>query len=111
MTGRNKKNNEIAKTNKYNISKAFSEEVDKVYRKNGKIVRLSLEDLEGENSNWQIAARAMLRESSNRMNIKGMSILVSVAGTFSPTPKQKSALLAIAKQHCPNVYGNIRMEE
>ncbi len=110
MSGR-KKMSDVEVSNKYNIAKSFSDEVNKVYKKGGKVVKLSLDDLEGKNNNWQIAARAMLRESSNRMNIKGMSILVSVAGTFSPTLKQKSALLAIAKQHCPNVYGNIRMLE
>ena len=72
---------------------------------------MSLDSEEGANDHWQVLARAMLRESSNRMNIKGMEICVSVANRFSPTIGQKKAIVSIAKKHCPKVYRNIDLVE
>ena len=108
MTGRKKTTGtEIAK---YNISKTISGEVDKVAKKNGRKIKVAYGEAEGDNNHWQIIARAMLKESANRMNIKGMEICVGVANRFSPTTRQKQAIIAIAKQHCPKVYDNIRLE-
>jgi len=80
MTGRKKlTGTEIAK---YNISKTISGEVDKVAKKNGRKIKVSYEEAEGDNNHWQIIARAMLKESASRMNIKGMEICVGVANRF-----------------------------
>jgi hypothetical protein len=102
-----KKKNEVAK---YNISADLQAEVRKVLKKKGKTVNISYEDQEGLNNNWQVLARAALSEGAPRMNNQGLEICAAIAKRFSPTIGQKKALVAIARQHCPNVFNNIRLE-
>lgn len=105
MTGRKKTTG--TNVDKYKICKTFSENVNKALLKKGGKIKVSYTSTEGENDHWQRLARAMLKESADVMNIKGMSICVGVADRFSPSEAQKKAIVAIAKQHCPKVYRNI----
>jgi len=95
---------------KYNVSTDLEAEVRKILKAKGKTVEVSYNDKEGLNNNWQTLARAVLSEGAPRMNCTGLEICAGIAKRFSPTIKQKQALIAIARQHSPKVFKNIRLE-
>lgn len=93
---------------KYRISESMRDSVMKV-RKARKLP-LSLHQVEGENNNWQILCRALLAEGAGHMNQGALKILAGCAGNFTLTMKQKKAIIAIAKAHCPTVTKRIRLD-
>lgn len=102
---------ESTQITKYQVNPSFVDKVNKASRKNGSKIRVSYKESEGSNNNWQVLARAMLREAAPHMNIKGMEICVGVASRFSISARQKQAVVAIARQHCPKVFNNILLEQ
>lgn len=104
MTNRN------TQLTKYKIASSMSVEIRKSVKRKGKIIEVSYEDQEGENQNWYKLGRALLIEGADQMNGQTISIISHSVNRVTPTTKQRKALIAIAKNHCPKVASNIRLD-
>jgi hypothetical protein len=100
--------NQIAK---YKIANDMSLEIRKSVKIKGKIIKVSYDDQEGSNQNWYKLGRALLIEGADQMNGQTISIISSAVNRVMPTIKQRKALIAIAKNHCPKVASNIRLDD
>ena len=95
---------------KYKIAGEMSKEIRKSVKIKGKIIELSYEDQEGANQNWYKLGRALLIEGADQMNGQTISIISHAVNRVMPTHKQRKALIAIAKNHCPKVASNVRLD-
>lgn len=95
---------------KYKIAQDMSLEIRKSVKVKGKIIHVSYDDQEGANQNWYKLGRALLIEGADQMNGQTISIISHAVNRVMPTLKQRKALIAIAKNHCPKVASNIRLD-
>jgi len=103
-----KRNTNLAK---YKIAGEMSKEIRKSVKAKGMVLNLSYEDQEGANQNWYKLGRALLIEGADQMNGQTISIISSAINRVMPTVSQRKALIAIAKNHCPKVASNVRLDD
>ena len=96
---------------KYKIAGEMSKEIRKSVKIGGKTIKVSYEDQEGANQNWYKLGRALLIEGADQMNGQTIAIISNAVNRVMPTLKQRKALIAIAKNHCPKVARNIRLDD